>query len=206
VYVSDARWGAKIVTSGTAAPWYNYGSYVDIVGFEVSAPYAAQGIISMGSYVRILGNHVYSVALHTTSGPGAGINHANYSSSHNEVSGNRVSNIGPSGNTQVQGIYVSQTGAVVRNNVVNRVSGWCLHAWHAATNITVANNTVFNCGTPGVSGGGIVAGAGDSPGGVSFSDSTISGNVVRDSADGIRLTGDVGPGVRIVNNTVIGAP
>ena len=35
-FVSDVKWGAKIIVSGTGITWDSRGSYVDIEGFDIS--------------------------------------------------------------------------------------------------------------------------------------------------------------------------
>src|SRR5207237_7004050 len=118
VFQSTTPRGAKIVTSGITSPWSNRGDYVDIVGFEVSAPAAREGIVSEASHVRVIGVHVYNTAttIACTNNGGAGINHASYTSTDNEVSDSRVHDIGPAGCNFVQGIYLSQSAGRVLNN------------------------------------------------------------------------------------------
>ena len=45
------------------------------------------------------------------------------------------------------------------NNIVYRISGYGLHTWHNPKNVVIANNLSFQNGE-----GGLVVGAGDSPG------------------------------------------
>src|SRR5207248_2472745 len=135
VYRSATPLAAKIVSGTDTTPWANRGSYVDIVGFEISAPSSREGITSEASYVRVIGNHVHHVAMSITctNNGGAAIDHASYRSTGNEVSANRVDHIGPAGCNFVQGIYVSQSAGVIRNNIVYQVAAWGIHTWHGAT-------------------------------------------------------------------------
>ena len=81
--------------------------------------------------------------------------------------------------------------------------------WHAADRVLVANNTVFANGSAQV-GGGIVAGTGDSPGGVVLSGTRIVNNiVVRNPGASIRQYCDrvkacIGAGNVVANNVVYG--
>jgi parallel beta-helix repeat protein len=166
-YVSDVKWGAKVVGTGADRTWENTGNYVDIVGFDITNTYSQGrlGLINYGSYVRAIGNHVHDIST-TWCDPnygGAGIDNANFTSgSNDDVIGNVVDHIGPMGAScasQVQGIYHSVAGGRIENNVVNNISGFGIHLWHAASNIVIANNLSFRCGNS-----GIIVAAGDNPG------------------------------------------
>jgi hypothetical protein len=207
VFRSDIRRAAVIAGTGAAVPWWNYGSYVDIVGFDVTAPQARLGVVSEASHVRIASNTVHSVAKTAAcdAAGGAGIDHAGYATTGNEVVGNVVTDIGPTitGCNVIQGIYVSQSRAVVRDNSVSEVSGWCIHTWHAATAVTITGNLVVHCGVPSArSGGGILVGAGDDPPGAVASNFLVTRNRVLDSYRGILVSGRIGTGNVITDNTV----
>jgi hypothetical protein len=207
VFQSDSRWGARIVSTNGTAPWWNYGSYVDMIGFTVTAPQARLGLVSEASYVRYIGNNVYSVAKFSTCGSsgGAGIDHASYTGTGNEASRNWVHDIGPNvGCNTIQGIYVSQSRAVIRNNVVNGVSGWCLHTWHAATAVTMSHNLMMRCGVAAAgSGGAIIVGAGDNPPGAVAANFVVSNNIILDSWRGMYEGGRIGANNRFVNNVML---
>lgn len=178
-YVSQTKWGAKIAGTGTEATWTSHGSYTDIVGFDVTGS-GRLGILNYGSYTSISGNHVHNMAVSggCTGSGGAGIVNANYSSSDGDVIGNVVHDIGvPGACNGVQGIYSSNLRGHIYNNIVYRASAFGIHLWHAANNVTIANNTVFANGSGGM-GGGIVVGTGDSPGGVVLDNTRVVNNVV----------------------------
>src|SRR5436190_4506827 len=61
-FVSSVRWAAQIRTAGAYRAWLNFGNYVDIDGFDISAAGAHLGIQNEGSYVHIQNNHVHHVA------------------------------------------------------------------------------------------------------------------------------------------------
>jgi uncharacterized protein DUF1565 len=202
-YISDVQWGAKVMgTSNSEAVWMQDGSYVDLVGFDISGG-SRLGIENNGSNVRILGNYVHNIAGSCSSSGGAGIDNANYSASNDDIIGNIVGNIGPSIGScnTVQGIYLSNYGGVTANNIVFAVSAWGIQMWHAATNATIINNTVFNCY------GGIVVGAGDSPGGVTADNTLVANNIVyKNTGYGIYEYGATGTHNRYVSNLVTGNP
>ncbi|MDK6080412.1 DUF4214 domain-containing protein, partial [Massilia varians] len=97
-FVSDTKWGARIVGSGTEVMWLNNGSYVEINGFDITGP-GRLGIQNMGSNTLVTNNRVHHLALSggCTGSGGAGIVNANYSSSAGSIIGNVVHDIGKPG-------------------------------------------------------------------------------------------------------------
>jgi hypothetical protein len=177
-YVSDALGAAKIVGTGTEFHWNNNGSYVDIVGFDVTGP-GRGGILNMGSYTLIAYNHVHNLAVSggCTGSGGAGIVNANYAASDGDIIGNVVHDIGVPGSCNgVQGIYHSCLRGRILNNISYRNSSFGIHLWHAADQVTVVNNTVFANGSSGM-GGGIVSGRGDTGAGI-LTNTRIANNIV----------------------------
>jgi hypothetical protein len=200
-FVSDTKWGALIRTTGVQQMWYNTGNYLDIVGFDLSGD-GRLGILNEGSFVRTIGNNVHNIPAPCTSDGGAGIDNANYAASDDDVIGNVVHDIGPtmgSCNT-AQGIYQSNLRGHIYNNIVYRVSAWGISLWHAANNVTISGNLLFNNGGPGV-GGGIIVGDGDSPGGVTDDYTVVTNNiVVHNGGVGIEEDGAVGSHNVYANN------
>ena len=159
-YISDVKWGARIRSVGSYSAWTNNGDYVDIIGFDVSGT-GNLGIVNWGSGVRIVANHVHNVlAPGCPQAGGAGIVNANYTARDNEIIGNVVHDIGDLTKlcARVHGIYHSNVHGRVVNNISYRNEGFGIHLWHAASDVTIANNLVFNNYY-----GGILIGAGDAP-------------------------------------------
>ncbi|MGZ8318387.1 MAG: choice-of-anchor Q domain-containing protein [Telluria sp.] len=211
-YVSDTRWGARLIGSGTEGMWTNRGIYTDIAGFDISGS-GRVGILNLASHTRIEGNRVHDVTVSggCTGRGGAGINSADYSASDDEIIGNVVHDIGvPGACNTVHGIYVANLRAKIHNNIVFRVSSWGISLWHAADHVLVANNTVFQNGA-GSMGGGIMVGVGDSPGGKILSNTKVINNIVYNNpAKGIiqycyRGERCIGSGNVIANNLVYGS-
>ncbi len=178
-FVSDTKWGAKIVGSGKEVMWLNNGSYVEINGFDISGP-GRLGIQNMGSNTLVTNNRVHHITVSggCTGSGGAGIVNASYTSSAGDIIGNVVHDIGkPGGCNGVQGIYSSNKGSKIMNNIVYRASAYGIHLWHAATDSTIANNTVFANGSSGM-GGGIVTGVGDKPGNIQLKNTMVVNNIV----------------------------
>ncbi|MBU6414829.1 fibronectin type III domain-containing protein [Patescibacteria group bacterium] len=221
-YVSDTKWGAKIAPVGVYTAWQNNGSYINIEGFEVVGDSATNlGINNTGSYTKIIGNYVHDipVTLGCSNGNGgAGIDDSNYSASDNDIIGNIVHDIGPfpanglpvtSYCNLAHGVYHSNLRGHVENNIVYKNAAWGIHLWHAANNVVVSNNLSFNNGATtdlgNTLGGGMVVGAGDSPGGVTIDNTTVSNNIVRNNRGmAIREYGNTGSGNRFFNNILFG--
>jgi hypothetical protein len=178
-FVSDTKWGAKIVGSGTEAMWQNNGNYTDIVGFDVTGP-GRLGILNLASYTSLQGNHVHDLKVSggCTGSGGAGIMNGSYTASDGDMIGNVVHDIGvPGACNAVQGIYHANLRGKIMNNVVYRASSYGIHLWHAATNVVIANNTSFANGSKSM-GGGLVMGTGDKPGGVVLNNTRVVNNIV----------------------------
>ena len=194
-FVSERRHGAVVDADGNYTAWRNNGSYVDIVGFEVTrADYL--GIYNRGSHVSIAGNHVHHLGVPAcTDDGGAGILHGNYDASDNEVIGNLVHDIlPPQSCNKVHGIYVSDLRTKVQNNIVYGTGGWGIHTWHYADELTISNNLVTNNAQ-----GGIIIG-----GGSEVADGfTVTNNIATNNRYGIREYGQTGTN-RYENNLVYG--
>jgi hypothetical protein len=211
-YVSDTKWGAKIIGSGTEGMWTNRANYTDIVGFDISGP-GRLGILNLASYTLAQGNHVHNLTVSggCSGGGGAGIMNAEYTASDGDIIGNVVHDIGVPGKCNaVHGIYHTNLRGHIYNNVVYRASAWGIHLWHAANNVMVANNTSFQNGA-GSMGGGIVIGVGDSPGGKILTNTKVINNIVYSNpAKGILeycASGQacIGSGNVVANNLVTGS-
>jgi hypothetical protein len=204
-FVSDVPWGAHIRTTGSQVSWTNNGDDVDIQGFDITGD-GRIGILSNGSYVRIVGNHVHDIpAVNTGRNGGAGINTGDYAAHDDVVLGNMVERIGaytnPNAAHDVHGIYVSNARDVVQNNIVANVQSYGIHCWHAATDGTIANNLVF-----GANAGGIIVGQGDNGSTPQGADNFVVTNniVVHNQGYGILEEGLTGTHNRYLNNLVSG--
>ncbi|MGJ7915472.1 choice-of-anchor Q domain-containing protein [Massilia sp. LXY-6] len=210
-YVSDTKWGAKIIGSGTQGMWTNNANYTDIVGFDISGP-GRLGVLNQGSYTLVQGNHVHNLTISggCTGAGGAGIMNAVYTASDGDIIGNVVHDIGVPGKCNaVHGIYHANLRGHIYNNIVYRSSSWGIHLWHAADKVIVANNTSFANGAGGM-GGGIVEGVGDAPGGKILTNTKVINNIVYNNpANGILqycASGQkcIGSGNVVANNLVYG--
>ena len=205
-FLSEQQWQARIITAEDAAVWKNYGSYVDIAGFDVSGS-GAYGILNYGSNVRIVGNHVHDIAaVGCTSDGGAGIDDAEYSAHDDDIIGNFVNRIGDPGTrcNRVHGIYHSNFRGHIWNNVSCDNQGWGIHLWHAPQAVVIANNLVCRNGE-----GGIIIGAGDAAGvppadHMLVTNNILIGNGRPESGYAIEEFGSLGDDNHYLNNLIFG--
>jgi hypothetical protein len=221
IFISDVKWGAKLMPARVSSlshynVWHARGDYVSIIGFDIKGPPGVgtfDGIGLEGSYGRIIGNKVHDIDIHATCANGGnGIYIWGHASHDDDIIGNLVYNIvsAPADSCwEHHGIYYSQTGGHISNNIVYNVgAGWGIHCWHACSGVTITNNLVFN-NKPG---GGIVVGGGDAPNYAnSQADHIIIANniAINNAGDGIReyeYPGEhtIGSHNRILNNIVYG--
>ena len=155
-FISETSWGAKLTTTGAQCGWWNNGNYVTIQGFEITGDSTqALGIENTGSYVQIIGNHVYGNQTGDDTNGGAGIGSGSYPgfgqdvvTTGNQIIGNVVDNCGQTGiwsSNQGHGIYVADYGSIIANNIIYSNMGIGITSWHYASNVTVSNNLIWNC-------------------------------------------------------------
>jgi hypothetical protein len=200
-FISDVKWGAKIVVSGIGSAWHSKGSYVDIEGFDISGT-GRHGILADGANLTMTNNFIHDLTVSggCTGSGGAAID-TNGGAGNVLIKGNLVRNIAYAMigkcNT-VQGIYIANPNNTVVNNIVSGVAAVGIQQWHGATDSTIVNNTVFHCKI------GILIGGGDAgtlPGG--SKNNYVANNIVYDNiAYGIVEGGKVGGNNRYVDNLV----
>jgi parallel beta-helix repeat protein len=205
-YVSEVKWEAHIIGDVVdRSAWDNRGNYVDIIGFDVSG-IGRTGLYNDGSHVRFIANHVHDVAGPTSAlcnNGGAGIFHGNYSGSDNETIGNRVHDIGwtnaslcATSGSQVHGIYHANRGGHIFNNLVYHNRAYGIHLWHAASDVVISGNTVFNNGSS-----GLAVGAGAETKGNQADNCLISNNIFAYNARyGFVESGNTGTHNRYIKN------
>ena len=213
-FTSEVRWGARITASasGPMAVVWIAGDHVELTGFDVSGRGGdgTVGILAAGSHDRVIGNDVHDVVVACNGGPNggggivAGGGTPNYRNDDIDVVGNLVHDVVGTPTRRcpgVQGIYASVPRVRIVNNVSYRNGDDCITSWHAASRLTIVNNTALYCPT------GIVVGSGG-PGATSAGNvgTTVANNIVARCGDGIAQTTDgehrVGPGNRYLNNLI----
>ncbi len=209
-YESEEKWAAKLRTNDatrTGVHWDNSGSYVDIVGFDMSGA-DSYGIYNRGSHVAILNNHIHDYTQVSCKDGGAGIEHGvydgRYTSTDNDTVGNVVHNIRPPSDCNAphgSGIYHAVKGGRILNNVVYNNGKNGIQLWHAATDVIIANNTTFKNHWDGIMVGNEGMCCGSSTGRV---DNTMVVNNISfaNERDGIHEYGQVGPSNTYSNNLV----
>lgn len=210
-WIADQKWGARLTASATGnnSTWWTLGNYVDIQGFDITGS-GALGIYNEGSHTRIIGNHIHDVS--TGGCPiagGAGIEDGNYAGSDDDIIGNWVHDIGDYNTIcpRVHGIYKTNRGGHVYNNVSFHNQGFGIHLWHGATGVTISNNTVFSNAY-----GGMFIGAVSSeiPGGGVADNMLVTNNIIYRNGlvagaqgYGIWEYGDLGYNNRYINNLIL---
>lgn len=199
-FVSDVKWGAKIVVSGTGITWDARGNYVDFDGFEITGT-GRHGILTSGSNLTIKNNFIHDLTISGGCNGSGGAAIDTYGTGSNVViDRNVVRNIGYSligkCNT-VQGIYIANANNIVTNNVVSGVAAVAIQQWHGATASTIVNNTVFKNKM------GILLGQGDSGTTTGSANNYVANNLVYDNTTyGIIEGGKMGGNNRYANNLV----
>jgi hypothetical protein len=126
------------------------GSYINIENFDVADGDGTgnDGIEGYGSpgYYTITGNYVHDIPIpscNSDGGAGIGPEAIGAGQGHSYVAGNWVTNIGNATTCgRANGIYLSGTGSVAVNNVVQNSWGAGFDVAHAANGAVVAFNTV----------------------------------------------------------------
>ena len=148
---SATRYGAKIDTVGPARgkgfAWENFGSYVDIEGFDVTSTHGSCriGILNRGSHVRVVGNKIHGILCTDDQNGGAGVDHVG---SDCDTVGNLIHDVsfeGTTPNVIVHGIYYAAPRGRVWNNICFKVRDYGIHLYHSpVTDIVVSNNLIFS--------------------------------------------------------------
>jgi hypothetical protein len=217
-YVSDVKWGAKIIPgagNSKIEAWDNRGDNVIIDGFEIdgSKPQGGtpwlSGIYTTGTNSVVQNNKVHDIVRDTVAmkaahrgnvGGGGILGDGYFGDTDISVTGNVVYNIGPSSrpNGLVHGIYMSTSGQV-QNNMVYQASGDAITTWHDANHVKIVNNTIF------ASHNGVMIGGGDYYHTSGPNDySQVSNNIIYDNDTGIMEFGDTGTNNIYSNNLIYG--
>jgi hypothetical protein len=200
-FVSDVKWGAKIVVSGTGITWDSRGSYVDIDGFDISGS-GRHGILAAGANLTITNNFIHDLTISGGCNGSGGAAIDTYGPVGNVViNANIVRNIGYrmiGSCATVQGIYIANANNIVTNNIVSGVAAVGITQWHGATASTIVNNTVFHNKE------GILLGQGDAGTTSAGSQNNyVANNIVYDNTTyGIVEGGKMGGNNRYANNLV----
>ncbi|WP_187388555.1 right-handed parallel beta-helix repeat-containing protein [Meiothermus taiwanensis] len=195
---SDTRWGAKLNAQGNLFGIDVRGSYVDIVGFEVTNA-TNSGIISWAPYNRFLFNHVYGIRAQCDSNGGAGLNMSSPNSSDGVILGNLAHDIGDLSQgfcVRIHGIYLGAPRGIIQNNIVYRARGNGINTWHAVTGAVITHNLSFANLYSGIS-----VGSGDNTNGNRAENFLVANNIVVYNPRGIREVNNTGVN-RFVNNLV----
>jgi hypothetical protein len=179
---STERWAATISAAGIehGAVLTVEGRHVDVEGFEITSEVRAEvdGIAIAGSGSRAIGNLVHDLARPCRPNGGIVAGDEAYTAHGIEIIGNYVHDIGEGPRdgscSLLHGIYASVPDVVIADNVVARALGDGITSWHAATRLTIVNNTVVASGQD-----GILLGNGDAGGTeAGNTDSYVANNIL----------------------------
>ena len=199
--VSDTPGGATIIGGGVTSngDMVTLSGNNDVLqGFNVSgaqSPGLYSMVTALGSNDTVASNNVHDLQTGglLSWGSAIGTDSSIKGCSGGQIVGNTVSNVGPPGSTSntVQGVYVASAGVKVSGNAISNISSTCITSWHAATAMTVTDNTCANANQ------GITVGAsvGTNTG------SIVTGNTVTGTNAPIDQEGSVGTNT-ITNNTI----
>ncbi|WP_431855807.1 carbohydrate-binding domain-containing protein [Azospirillum sp.] len=217
-YVSDVKWGAKIVpgsSNGRIEAWDNRGSNVTIDGFEIDGSGQSAGtrwlfgVYTTGSNSVVQNMKVHDIVRDSTAWSaantgqgGAGImGDGYYGGSNIKMLNNTVYNIGMANQSSslIHGVYMATSGEV-KGNLIYQIVGDGVTTWHDATNLKIVNNTIFEA-----NGAGIMIGAGDHYKSSGPNDYTqVSNNILYANSKGLETYGEVGTHNTYSNNLVYG--
>lgn len=147
--ISDTKWGAKIVGTGNGTTksylFRNNGSYVHVVGFDMSGQGVTDGLDNFGSNNLIQGNHIHDMTNINCSGTPGGSGLGDDAGGNNVYDGNVVDHIGdyPTTCDYVHGIYVDDDGDIVSNNIAYNNVGNGLYTNHGTGKVIFTNNLSF---------------------------------------------------------------
>jgi hypothetical protein len=153
-YVAQNRWAASFHSLLDVR-----GAYVDVRNIDITGA-TAGGLALNGSYDRAIRNHIHDLPIPcngtaTAMWAGNGNDQPSYGTHDQQILYNVVNDIGtpgwtPSNCQLTHGIYVSVPNVKIVGNLVYHVIGDGIESWHAATRMTVVNNTVVGSGADGI--------------------------------------------------------
>jgi Protein of unknown function (DUF1565) len=155
VFLSDSKWGAKISNTN----WVANGSFVEINGFEMTAPGSngyAIFVHQPASFVKILNNYMHDF---TTGDCGSyGVittGQANPTqsvvSTDNVISGNVIRHagnykFGVNSCVTLHGVYSTGKRDIITNNIISGITGWAIKRNGYPGAGIISSNTIFNNG------------------------------------------------------------
>lgn len=147
--ISDTKWGAKITGSGNGSTKSyiirNNGSYIHIIGFDLTSQGVTDGIDNFGSNNLVQGNKVHDMTNINCSGTPGGQGIGDDTGSNNTYDGNVLTAIGGTSKCDyIHAIYVDDTGDVVSNNISYNNAGNGIYTNHGTGKVIFTNNLSFN--------------------------------------------------------------
>jgi hypothetical protein len=195
VWLSDTKWGAKITTM----KWAVKASYVDINGFDGTAPgdWGSAIEVYAGDSVHVLNNYLHDFATNSCEPYGVIMNGQKGASRDDWFIGNVIRHVGNYMGSinrkycsSLHAMYLDGTRVVVQNNLVSGVTGWALQRitlpGQGGPDV-ISNNVFFN------NGGGIVISENNGVQGPPWDYATVSNNIIINNGVGIPAGASYGP-------------
>jgi hypothetical protein len=158
IFQSDQKWEAKLTCPLANSFFVLIGSYIQVVGFDMSCPGGtfAAGTYGDNGHNQFLGNYLHdfdtdacdSVGILFGGNGGDGRGSANLG--HDVASGNVIHHGGaeagaPNHCNQYHGIYFGDPYDIITNNVISGLIGWAIHSYGSGVcHQVISNNTIFN--------------------------------------------------------------
>ncbi|MGH3427960.1 MAG: right-handed parallel beta-helix repeat-containing protein, partial [Mycobacteriales bacterium] len=221
VWQSDTPWSAQIIQSqanGTdCCVVVVNGSYVDMVGFDVSSTLVNTSsattlgriglLANTGVSIHFLGNRIHDVAngtggLNCSAFGGQGVG-SNTGSTGTWVRGNWIFRVGAPGTcNKIHGIYDGSPNEIIDDNVIFQNAAWGINCVHACSDSVITNNTVFSNGGYGLTDVGTFSMGGCV---LQGSDSTSQTNTIKNNIcynNGAGASGGSGASILNISGTV----
>jgi hypothetical protein len=158
VFQSDQKWQARLTCPRANSFFILVGSYIHVVGFDMSCPGGAFAVGTYGDngHNQVLGNYLHDFdtsACHSTGvifGSNGSKGRSSVNTGYDVASGNVIRHGGAEAGAahhcnQYHGIYLSDPYDVITNNVISGLIGWGIHSYGGGVcHQVISNNTIFN--------------------------------------------------------------
>jgi pectate disaccharide-lyase len=206
---SDQRWQAKLRCTRSVGMFFLLGSYIQIVGFDMSCPNEgsfAGATYGNNSHNQFLNNYLHDFDV--TSCSSVGVLNGNVTAKpgwtnigHHVASGNVIHHAGAAGGAghcnQEHGLYFGDPYDVLTNNVISGVIGVGIHSYGGGIcHQVISNNTIFDNSQGGILIENVATLGGDywdecGNGGVSDYN-TVTNNIIANNGIGHTYDGEFG--------------
>jgi hypothetical protein len=209
IFQSEERWKAKLRCSDSTGMFMLVGSYIQVIGFDMSCPYSgsfAGATYGNNSHNTFVNNYLQGFDVKSCTS--LGVLNGNVSPQrgwtnigHHVASGNVIHHAGAAGGApnncnQEHGLYFSDPYDVLTNNIISGVVGAGIHSYGGGVcHQVISNNTIFDNSQGGIVIENVATASGywDECGNGGISDyNTITNNIIVNNGIGETYTGEYG--------------